>query len=206
MRRAQRLTTEMQLRAESVESDLRKSNQLRAQELNRRLSALEIELVEERNVRKVAEYQTKQEYTELSAEFEVQKSELTRITREKDVLHEKVRVLESKYESEKSTLLQYRKESTSTIVTMDKTIKEYKIKIAELEARILQAKAAELDNQFASQMLLANMDSQKAEQSAIVEAMRRETQVKAGDLEKLYVDKLEKIKENTRDALEKVRA
>ena len=53
VRRAQRLTTEMQLRAESVETDLRKSHQIRAQELTRRLSAGEIELAEEKNARKV---------------------------------------------------------------------------------------------------------------------------------------------------------
>ena len=205
VRRAQRLTTEMQLRAESVETDLRKSHQIRAQELTRRLSALEIELAEEKNARKVFEYESKQTVSELSTELEVQRSELTRITREKDVLHEKVRDFEGKYENEKRTLVQNRKETSATILNLDKTIKEYKNNIIDLEARILQAKKNELENQFASQMLVANMDSQKIEKAAMIEAMQRETQSRASELEKMYVDKLEKIKENTRDALDKVR-
>ena len=205
VRRAQRLTTEMQLRAESVETDLRKSHQIRAQELTRRLSALEIELAEEKNARKVFEYESKQTVSELSTELEVQRSELTRITREKDVLHEKVRDFEGKYENEKRTLVQNRKETSATILNLDKTIKEYKNNIIDLEARILQAKKNELENQFAAQMLVANMDSQKIEKAAMIEAMQRETQSRASELEKMYVDKLEKIKENTRDALDKVR-
>ena len=77
------MTTEMQLRAETVESDLRKSSQIRNQEMTKRLSALEIELAEEKNVRKINEYEGKQTLSELSIEFEVQRSELTRIVREK---------------------------------------------------------------------------------------------------------------------------
>ena len=91
VRRAQRLTTEMQLRAETVESDLRKSSQIRNQEMTKRLSALEIELAEEKNVRKINEYEGKQTLSELSIEFEVQRSELTRIVREKRCSSRKIK-------------------------------------------------------------------------------------------------------------------
>jgi hypothetical protein len=204
VRRAQRLTTETQIRAETVESDLRKSNQVRAQDLNKRLAALEIELAEERNVKKVAEYQSKSVIAELTAEFEVQRSELTRILREKDVLHEKVRDLETKYDTDKKQSTTYRKETTGTISALERTIREMKMRIADYEAKMIVAKSTELDNQFAAQMLKASAESLKAEQTAAVEALKRESYLKVTDLEKTYVDKLERIKENTRDALDKV--
>ena len=198
------MTTEMQLRAETVESDLRKSSQIRNQEMTKRLSALEIELAEEKNVRKINEYEGKQTLSELSIEFEVQRSELTRIVREKDVLHERLRDVEGKYEVDKKQFIQYRKDTAASILAMDKTIKEYKINVAELEGRILKAKSIELDNQYKSQIMLSNMDALKSEQSALIDAIKKESQIRATDMEKLYVEKLEKIKENTREALDKV--
>ena len=198
------MTTEMQLRAETVESDLRKSNQIRTQEMNKRLSVLEIELAEEKNVRKINEYEGKQTLSELSIEFEVQRSELTRIVREKDVLHERLRDVEGKYESDKKQSIQYRKDTAATILTMDKTVKEYKINVAELEGRILKAKSIDLDNQYKSQIMVSNMDALKTEQSAFIDAIKKESQIRATDMEKLYIEKLEKIKENAREALDKV--
>ena len=204
MRRAQRLTTEMQIRAESVESELRKANQLRSQELNRRLAALEIELAEEKNTKKIVEYQAKQAMTELTAEFEVQRSELTRISREKDVLHEKVRDIEGKYEMDKKQFAIFKKESTATISSLEKVAKDFRLKITESEAKILDAKSTELDNIFASQMQKAANESLRNEQSATIESLKRESHQRAADLEKVYVEKLGRIKENTREALEKV--
>ena len=172
--------------------------------MTKRLSALEIELAEEKNVRKINEYEGKQTLSELSIEFEVQRSELTRIVREKDVLHERLRDVEGKYEVDKKQFIQYRKDTAASILAMDKTVKEYKINVAELEGRILKAKSIELDNQYKSQIMLSNMDSLKSEQSALIDAIKKESQIRATDMEKLYVEKLEKIKENTREALDKV--
>ena len=172
--------------------------------MTKRLSALEIELAEEKNVRKINEYEGKQTLSELSIEFEVQRSELTRIVREKDVLHERLRDVEGKYEVDKKQFIQYRKDTAASILAMDKTVKEYKINVAELEGRILKAKSIELDNQYKSQIMLSNMDSLKSEQSALIDAIKKESQIRATDMEKLYVEKLEKIKENTRETLDKV--
>ena len=197
-------TTTIQIRSESVESELRKSNQLRTQELNKRLSGLEIELAEEKNSRKIVEYQSKQAVEELSAEFEVQRSEVTRITREKDVLHEKVRDLESRYEGDKKLSVTYRKETTLTNSALEKKVKEMKVKISEFEAKILHAKSVELDHHYAVQILKANIESLKAENVTSVDTLKRESLQKATDLEKTFIDKLERIKDNTREALEKV--
>lgn len=183
---------------------MRKSNQLRTQELNKRLSGLEIELAEEKNSRKIVEYQSKQAVEELTAEFEVQRSELTRITREKDVLHEKVRDLEGRYDGDKKLAATYRKEATTANGILEKKVKEMKAKISDFEAKILHAKSVELDYQFAAQMLKSNMDSLKAENIATADALKRESLQKATDLEKMFIEKLERIKESTREALEKV--
>lgn len=204
MKRAQLQTTTIQIRSESVESELRKSNQLRTQELNKRLSGLEIELAEEKNSRKIVEYQSKQAVEELTAEFEVQRSELTRITREKEVLHEKVRDLEGRYEGDKKLAATYRKEVTTTNSILEKKVKEMKVKISDFEAKILHAKSVELDHQFAAQMLKSNMDSLKAENVATADALKRESLQKATELEKTFIEKLQRIKESTREALEKV--
>ena len=177
---------------------------MRTQELNKRLAGLEIELAEEKNSRKIAEYHSKQSAEELSAEFEVQRSELTRITREKDVLHEKVRDLEGRYESDRKLAATYRKEATATNNILEKQVKEMKVKISEFEAKILHAKSVELDHQFAAQMLKANVESLKADNAATADALERDSHKRAADLEKTFIEKLERIKENTREALEKV--
>ena len=122
----------------------------------------------------------------------------------KDVLHERLRDVEGKYEVDKKQFIQYRKDTAASILAMDKTVKEYKINVAELEGRILKAKSIELDNQYKSQIMLSNMDSLKSEQSALIDAIKKESQIRATDMEKLYVEKLEKIKENTRETLDKV--
>lgn len=198
------MTTEMQIRAESVESELRKSNQLRSQELNRRLASIEIELAEEKNSKKIIEYQSKQAMTELTAEFEVQRSELARILREKDVLHEKVRDIDGKYEIDKKQSAIFKKESAATINSLEKTVRDFRVKITESEAKILNAKSTELDSIFASQVQKAANENLRSEQCATIAALKRDSNQKAADLERVYVEKLERIKENTRDALEKV--
>mmetsp|Transcript_26153 Transcript_26153/g.24991 ORF Transcript_26153/g.24991 Transcript_26153/m.24991 type:complete len:609 (-) Transcript_26153:112-1938(-) len=205
LRRAQRMTTEIQLRNESIESEMRKSFQTRAEDLSKRLSVVEIELAEEKSSKKVNEYQSKQVVDELGVELEVQRSEGARLQREKEIIHQKLRDLEMRGTEDKKASSITRKENIICIGNMDKIVKESKIRINELEAKVFKAKSADLENQYLSQSLQGNISTLKSEQSALIEIMRSEMKIKLNDMEKLYIEKLEKIKENTREALDKER-
>lgn len=169
-----------------------------------RISGLEIQLAEEKNEKKIIEYQSKQTINQLSAENEVQKSEITRISREKDILHEKIRDIEEKIENEKKTLVLHKKESSTIIQNLEKNLRDSKIIMNDLEAKILHFKSVELENQFTTQNLNNSIEMMKIEHIAIVDGLKKEAQYSSSELERLYVEKLEKIKENTREALSKV--
>jgi chromosome segregation ATPase len=203
VRRSQRIATEMQVRAEAVESELRKEHQYKIQEITKKLAAAELQLAEEKMTSKTAELKNKKEQEEIEAELDVLKSELARISREKDVLHEKVRELEGKLDGEKRATASIRRESTTMVRALEATVKELKYKVTDLEAKNLHAKTAEIDLQYSLQTVQGKLDGIQAENSAVIEALKNEARQRALEQDKLYAEKLEKIKENSRAVIEK---
>ena len=205
VRKTQRIINEIQVRAESVETDLRKTIQQQKQEFNKRIAILEVELADERSMRKTQEYQMKRSIDDITIECDIQKSEFSRIQREKDILHDKLREHDSKFDMEKKSNAVYKKDMTSKLSTAETVIKDLRAKIAELDGKLLRAKALELDHQFAMQGLQGKLEASQAEQTALVEAMQKESQIRLQVIEQTFVSKVEKVKENSRQLMEKER-
>ena len=205
VRKAQRMATEIQMRAESIETELRKTNQQTSQELNRRIANLEMELAEEKSLRKTAEYTARQMVEDLTTDVEVQRSELSRLQREKDVLHDKLRDYESKLDSEKKSSGVYKRDAGAKLTAADHALKDLRTRVMELENKLLKAKSSELDHQYTQQALQAKLESSQAEHVALLEAVKAEAALRVSELDRTYADKLEKVKINGRDAVEKER-
>ena len=203
VRRAQRTATEIQMRAESVETELRKANQQLAHELNRRIAHLEMELAEEKALRKTAEYQSRQTTEDLTTDVEVQRSELARLQREKDVLHDRLREMESKLESEKKAGVLHRREAGAKLQASDHALTDLRQRAMDLEGRLLKSKSADLDHQYTQQALQAKLDAAVAEHAALLEAVKAEAALRVSEMDRTYAEKLEQIKQRSREEIEK---
>jgi hypothetical protein len=205
VRRAQRASSEVQMRAETVETELRKANQQISHELNRRIANLEMELAEEKALRKTAEYQSRQTVEDLTTDVEVQRSELSRLQREKDVLHDKLREHEHKLESEKKAGVVYRREAGAKLQAAEHALKDLRQRAMDLEGRLLKSKSTDLDHQYTQQALQAKLDAAQAEHAALLEAVKAEAALRVSELDRTYAEKLELIKDRSREAVEKQR-
>ncbi|CAM9612012.1 unnamed protein product, partial [Ectocarpus fasciculatus] len=101
LRRAQREANEMQIRAESLESELRKGYFHQLLEARQRGESLELELCELRESHRHTELQMKLSLEQSSADCDRLRSENSRLAREKDVLHGHLRDLELRNEGER---------------------------------------------------------------------------------------------------------
>lgn len=104
LRRAQREANEMQIRAESLESELRKTYFHQLLEARQRSESLELELCEVRESQRHAEMQMKISLEQSSADCDRLRSENSRLAREKDVLHGHLRDLELRNEGERRSV------------------------------------------------------------------------------------------------------
>lgn len=188
--RAQREASEMQVRAESVEGELRKTHQQHVMELKKRLSSLEIELADEQTARRKLESEKLLNFQQERAEFEILKSEVAVLRREKEVLHEKLLESDRVFEVEKRKSESGKREATAKISLLEQsqyslksTIKELETKVAELTFQVDEAGKA------------------KEHHQALVEAMQKEFANRTTSLERNHKQKIEEINKKHQIAL-----
>jgi len=135
LRRTQREVSEMQLKAETVEADLRRTHIFQMSELRKRYGAAELELADARQFHKTYETQTSQVTERLTVELEASQSELSRSKREKDILHSKLRELEIQLDGEKRAASAMKSELGTRIQQAEVTGRETKATMEALESR-----------------------------------------------------------------------
>lgn len=198
VRRSQRETAEMQLRAESLISEQRRSHAAQMLESRQRCDALEVELLETREAHKVSESQHAQIIDQYISESDRLKSELSRLQREKDVLHSQLRGVEQKVTTEKQRASELRRASEEA----QRSLKS-RISAIEAEHRSTETKLA------SSKELVRTLDEKnralQLDFNRQMDSLQAESEQRYEDLGKTYRAKLEEMKSKVKKAVSKER-
>jgi chromosome segregation ATPase len=202
LRISQREATEMQLRAEGNEAELRRAHQTQLQEFRRRLAVLELQLAEATHTIKTNECHNSTNLDQAVLERDGAKSELSRVTREKDVLLTRLRELEGLVVAEKQRLSTLQSESATKQASLEKKVHETLSASKALENQLVETRGQLSDTQgriSAARVVNEQLERKCAQQTEQAEAMRRE-------LEKLtpaFRDQFESMRGSLKDALAK---
>jgi chromosome segregation ATPase len=186
VRRSQRETAEMQLRAESLISEQRRSHAVQMLESRQRCDALEMEMMELRESHKASDSQHAQMLDQYIAESDRLKSELSRLQREKEVLHSQLRGAEQKVSTEKQRATELRRASEEaqrvlkgriTAIEAEQRAAENKLATSKELLKSLDEKNRSLQLDFDRQM-----DTLQAESEKRYEELGRTYRVKLEDM------------------------
>ncbi len=123
-RRIQREASEMQLRAESMEGEMRRSHHVSVQEMKKRHAIVELELADTRHMCKSLEEQLETIKEQYVLEKDTVSSELARVRREKDVLHGKLREYEANLENQRKKALQVQQDHLNKMSLLEKQCRD----------------------------------------------------------------------------------
>lgn len=175
VRRAQREAGEMQMRAESLETDMRRNHSIILQENNKRITNLELELVEERNARRKMEVDKIARTQHENAEIEVLRSEVARLKREKEIIHEKLRESDRIVEDEKREANTIKRDALTKVSLVEQSLQVTKTSMKELESKYASA-----------QVEINQVMKEKDHNAALIEALQKESAARMSALERMF--------------------
>lgn len=211
LRRLQREHGEAQLRAETVESDLRRGQQQMLHEVRKKQSSLEIELADARSALKMSEMQISQTREQYKVEVEELKTEIVKARREKELANGKIREIEFLLDGEKRKNSSLQTELKSRLNIADTKVRESRNQISTLESKLqfTTDNYTELRNSLrASKETQLQLELKLKEQIGFSEALKREFQTQVEAIGPAYKEKTEVLRKKWKAALckEKKRA
>jgi|EP01033_Poteriospumella_lacustris_P009168 hypothetical protein len=135
IRRLQRDMSELQQRTESGENDLRRSYLQQTQELRRRNHTLELDSVEQRQVLRSREEDWAAQREQLQAERDALLSEVTRLRREKEVLHLKLREQDASTDTQRKRLQGAQTDALAKLTETERQLRDAKAHVSTAEVR-----------------------------------------------------------------------
>lgn len=136
LRRAQRDVAEMQLRVEVADGDVRRSNQISSQEHNKKISLLELEVIESNNRVRKLELQHSSVMEEQNKDLNNLRSDYLRLKRENEALIDKIRRKEYSNEEEKMKTSSLKSELTIKSNHLQKLLDDSISKYNQLEHKL----------------------------------------------------------------------
>ena len=208
IRRAQRETSEMQVRAEGLESEMRRVHAGQIQECRKRCASVEVELADTLSKCRAYDSQKQQLVEMTAAEIDTLKSEVARVKREKDVLHDRVREFEHSSEAERRKTQSIRRDLSSKVETVDTALKEITSRANSLETQLVASKSRETDLQSATISAQVESERRTVEQALLIEAIQKEAHFRLDSLKTDFKERLDSVKQKLKAALlkEKKRA
>lgn len=206
VRRAQREASDMQVRAESVVAELRRTHSLQMQDLKKKLGQTEIDFAEARNSQKLIETQLLQSTEQFTFEKDSLRSEVSRVKREKDILLSKLREMELASDADKRALSTLKQDSTAKLSIVENRLKEVRATNASLEIKLTVAHDRIYEMQNANQSskeAYTKLEQRIVEQLAVNEAMKREFQHQLDVITPTVNERLESLKQKSKSALQK---
>lgn len=173
-RRAQRETAEVQVRSEAQESETRRSYLAQTQLLQRRLGLLELEGADAAALARAADEAREAAASSSTAELDVLRSELGRLKREKDTLHDRCRELEHVCEGERRKSAALKREQASRKEYLDLDLRDERNKLSAAEGEVMMSKIREAE--LASQK--ADLERRVAEQAQTIESLTLEAKAR----------------------------
>lgn len=196
VRRSHRECMDYQCRMEAIECDIRRGYQQPLQDLNKKIVALELELMDARNSNRKLDSARHSAMEEERMEMDNLKSELTRIKKENEAITEKLRKREYTYESERIKYSSIKSETHAKLTHMQKTCSDKDDRIKELENKVsLLTQNVETYQDVNNKL--------REDYTASIEAIKVESANQMRVVEKECIDKLEILKNRFKKSLTK---
>lgn len=196
VRRSHRECMDYQCRMEAIECDIRRGYQQPLQDLNKKIVALELELMDARNSNRKLDSARHSAMEEERMEMDNLKSELTRIKKENEAITEKLRKREYTYESERIKYSSIKSETHAKLMHMQKTCSDKDDRMKELENKV-----ALLTQNIETYQDVNN--KLREDYTASIEAIKVESANQMRVVEKECIDKLEILKNRFKKSLTK---
>ena len=197
-RRAQRDMAEIQLRAESMIAEQRKTYHAQLVEARQRIDTLELSALECIEAKKLSDSQHAQTLDQYQAESNSLRSDVSRLQREKEILHGQLRSLEQKFAAEKQRGV----ENSRAAEELQRSLK-IRMKSFEAERNAVAKKLVK--SQHALDDLQENMEKLKISHEKTLETIQREDEQRYEELGKTYRHKLEDMKSKVKKAVHRER-
>jgi hypothetical protein len=206
VRKAQREASDMQVRAESVVAELRRTHSLQMQELKKRLGVTEVDFADARNSAKLLETQLMQSTEQFNFEKDSLRSEVSRVKREKDILLSKLREMELVSDADKRALSTLKQDTVAKQSINESKLKEVRNVNASLEVKLTVAHDRIFTLQTSQQTFkesYTKLEQRIVEQLAVNEAMKREFQHQLDIITPSVNERLESLKQKSKSAVAK---
>lgn len=197
-RRCQRDMAEVQLRAEGMVAEQRKTYHNQLLEARQRIDTLELSALEAIEAKKLHDSQHNQALDQYQTETSGLRSDVTRLQREKEILHGQLRSLEQKFASEKQRGVESKRISEEIQRTL-------KIRMKTMEAERNAVTKKLMKSHHTVDDLQLTMEKLKASHEKHIEAIQREDEQRYEDLGKTYRSKLEDMKSKVKKAVHRER-
>jgi len=198
VRRYQRDTVDMQLRAESLITEQRRSHSQQILEARQRADALELEALELRESARATESHHSHTIDQHLAENDRLRSEVSRLQREKEILHTQLRDVEQKYTTEKQRIGDIRRAA-------DEAQRLLKSKINTLESEIHTIEKKYVATREKLRSAEESREKLRIECERQVECVQQEGERRYEELGRTYRAKLEDMKNKVKKAVHKER-
>lgn len=198
VRNLQRQLMDMQLRSESIATDMRRTYLQQVQEQRQSRDALELEVAELRDQLKCGENAHQQAAQQYNYEIDKLKSEVQRLNREKDILHSHIFNNENKYNTEKTRLTEQRKGA-------EEAFRVLRLKHISLETEVQTLKKQNMELSTENKSVVQKIESMKFEHKQQLDTLERESEKRYESLGQTYRSQIEELKGKVKKAISKER-
>lgn len=190
IKRLQRQSSDLQTRYETNEREIRRLHQQQVQELQKRYVVIEGDLAAARKELSSIQQQNNLQDEKKSTDIELYKSEVSRIKREKEVLHERLREMERKLQR---------------ISSLESQIGENKIRESSQQKELAQCRNTIRDMERNYESLSLKYDSLQREHQIFVETVQQETKRRIEtihqNVKSKFIDMKTKLKDKSEECM-----
>jgi chromosome segregation ATPase len=208
LRKSIRESNEMQLRFESTEGELRRNHNNSIQELRKKYSTLEVEVVESKQTNRLLSEQISLLQEQHSFEKDSLLSEINRIKKEKEFLHSKLRELDNNLELQRKKILSIQQDHFTKNSNLEKKLRDVTVIITNLELKneslLTKNNNLEKDKNLLEDSL-NHCNLQNNELLKKIENMKKDFHSQLEALTPAFKEKAEELKDQLRSALTKER-
>lgn len=198
VRRSQRDIVEMQLRTESIVAEQRKTYSAQILEARQKIDSLELTVLESAESKKIRESQHSQSIDRYQTEASGLRSDISRLQREKEILHSQLRSIEHKNTSLKQKIAENKRAAEET-----ERLMKLRLKSIESEKNAAEKKISKIQHELNDAH--ENLENMKVAHEKTLESIQREDEQKYEELGKAYRQKLSEMKSKVKKAVNRER-
>lgn len=208
IRRLQRDISEVQQKIETAEHDLHRTHLQKTHDLRRRNHALELDLVEQRQLLRGREEDNAAQREQLTAERDTLVSEVTRLRREKEVVHLKLREQDTTAETQRKRLQAAQTDALAKLTETERVLRDVKAQQSTSEVRYeaLQGRLKDSERErFRLAEELQILEKRLQEEKKRKDALQKDFQLQLETLGPAFKERSEEIAKQMKNVVAKER-